>query len=212
VRCFEKALALDPRCESAAVALADVYIEKGVKFYPNASKLLTTTLGQVSSVRLLTRLGKLNGLMGDYEAAIERLNTAISIATEPAEPIAELERIETLLREPGQRTHDLEAKTGRNGVGMDQSVDTESEDTRQHLRAGDEDGEYGTHSGHGAAGMTMEEMTLSGVELSGSVGGIHMGFHGEMSDSEEAGDMSMGHMAGSPLNQPDFGGSPAYYT
>jgi len=175
---FAKALELDPRCEKAALNLADIYINKGPSHYVAAATLMTKTLVRQSSVALLTCLGKVRGLMGDYESAIGVLNKAIAMANDPAIPLQELERVESLLRNNG------------NGEVMENSHSHLSQSQELTL----------DHSlGGSALGSHSHSMDHSGSALGMSA--AHMGVRGDIDGS---GDLS--GIRGSPLNQPDFGG------
>ena len=115
---LREALRLDPRCEPAAIALATLLIDTGPSHYPAAEVLLRRTLSHISSVSLMTCLGKVCGLLGKFQDAIEQLNTAISIAADPTDATGELENIEALLRESGQGGGRQAGALGDCGAGM----------------------------------------------------------------------------------------------
>jgi len=171
---FREALRLDPRCEAAAVALADLLVDRGPDHYSAAEALLNKTLSHISSVRLMTSLGKVCGLMGNFQDAIEQLNTAISIAADPSEATAELENIEALMRDSMQGDGQTGALGDSGGGGGDAYSPADSRgDSRGVSPCGGEDSNVGMHSGGrdmGGGGGGMDGGMHSGVHS-----GVHSG-------------------------------------
>jgi hypothetical protein len=169
---LREALRLDPRCEPAAVALAKLLVDTGPSHYPAAEALLRKTLSHISSVSLMTCLGRVCGLLGKFQDAIEQLNTAISIAADPTDAAGELENIEALLRDSGQGGGQQSGTLGDCGGGDAYSPAESRGDYPSAPASGDDDSDVVMHSA----------MLSGGGGRRGGGGGIdgtpHSGAHG----------------------------------
>jgi len=192
-RSFQTALNLEPRCVDAAASMTAILLKKGETYYEAAISLLRETLQRVSSVKIITLLGKCLGLIGDFPAAIEQLNIAISMSKDSSEAIAELEVVESQMKAQGlicpPRERSGSVRSG-GGASVDDSM----------------------HSMSRLSGVSREESDMIDPSLSGS--GMHMGTHMRGSGSGGGGGGRSGLV--SPVGLLDFsdgtGGSPEYYS
>jgi len=97
LRCFEKALRLDPRHHLAAQLRAEVLLENGLQAECVAALQMALSAGAGVGARVL--LGKVQGLTGQYAEAVQTLHLAVSLDPEDKTgALAELDRLEKKLK------------------------------------------------------------------------------------------------------------------
>ena len=211
VEALNTALRLDPRNEAAALQLADVLIASGPQHYGAARALLSKTLSLMSSARLLTTLGRVLALLGEHSDAIEKLNTAITIASDPSVPMAELEKVEATLREgepsatsdynfSGHSPHSPSLSSERD------ILPSPHISSDMHV-GGVGGGGVGSSAGPMANDLASSEISRSDGALDLRPTQLRMGDTGDLSSSSmQISSFHMGSgMDGSPIDQPDFG-------
>lgn len=127
---FTKALASDPNCIDAILALADLHVASGG--YDQATTVLKTALSKHNMDSLHTKLGEVLSLAKSFDEALGYFHTALAINPKSEDAKIGLERLEKLMRgidpdhelqgdEEGDNSSDLD---GDNSSEVDASLES----------------------------------------------------------------------------------------